>query len=263
VADLDLGFQPTPSQAKRPAIRWAHTFSPQDWHELNTDSAVSDDLDVLLIELERAGTDVDPAMLDQIFERALPLSTPDRSAGSSQKLLPPASEDPIHVAIGRMLGRLRRASTYVRTHLPAGRGGEMRSRFDKHHLLALVFHNDDCWADLLADTATMRPTLRVSGCLTKADWLKWLEKLTHVRTQLHRMAKHHKTLWEKSRRDFEVAKATQEGRAGKLQRAMHMIFPNTSPGMADNAFWKKVQVEHSAGREVGGRMAVRNRSEAG
>jgi hypothetical protein len=52
--------------------------------------------------------------------------------------------------------------------------------------------------------------------------LKWLEKLTHVRTQLHRIAKHHKTLWEKSRRDFEVAKATQEGRAGKLQRAMHM-----------------------------------------
>ena len=28
VADLDLGFQPTPSQAKRPAVRWAHTFSP-------------------------------------------------------------------------------------------------------------------------------------------------------------------------------------------------------------------------------------------
>ena len=97
---------------------------------------------------------------------------------------------------------------------------EMRSRFDKHHLLALVFHNDDCWADLLADTATMRPALRINDCLTKADWLKWLEKLAHVRTQLHRMAKHHKTLWEKSRRDFEVAKATQEGRAGKLQRAM-------------------------------------------
>ena len=54
VADLDLGFQPTPSQAKRPGIRWAHTFSPQDWHELNTDVAVSNDLDVLLIELEKA-----------------------------------------------------------------------------------------------------------------------------------------------------------------------------------------------------------------
>jgi hypothetical protein len=80
VADLDLGFQPTPSQAKRPRIRWAHTFSPQDWHELNTDSAVSDDLDVLLIELERAGTDVDPAMLDQIFERALLCRCPHRIA---------------------------------------------------------------------------------------------------------------------------------------------------------------------------------------
>ena len=72
MADLDLGFQPTPSQAKRPGIRWAHTFSPQDWHELNTDLAVSNELDALLIELERAGTDVDSTMLDQIFERALP-----------------------------------------------------------------------------------------------------------------------------------------------------------------------------------------------
>ena len=248
VADLDLGFQPTPSQAKRPRIRWAHTFSPQDWHELNTDSVVSNELDALLIELERAEADIDPAMLDQIFDRALPLSTPDHSAGTSQKPLPPASEDPIYMAIGRMLGRLRRASTYVRAHLPTGRDVEMRSRFDKHHLSALVFHNDDCWADILADTATMRPTLRISGRLTKADWLKWLDKLAHVRTQLHRMAKHHKTLWEKSRRDFEVAKATQEGRAGKLQRAMHMIFPNTSPGVADNAFWKKVQVARPDGK---------------
>ena len=33
VADLDLGFQPTPSQTKRPGIRWAHTFSPKDWED--------------------------------------------------------------------------------------------------------------------------------------------------------------------------------------------------------------------------------------
>jgi hypothetical protein len=91
VADLDLGFQPTPSQAKRPGIRWAHTFSPQDWHELNTDLTVSNELDALLIELERAGTDVDSTMLDQIFERALPLSTPDRKAGRHFPETAPAS----------------------------------------------------------------------------------------------------------------------------------------------------------------------------
>jgi hypothetical protein len=55
LADLDLGFQPTPSQAKRPGVRWAHTFPPQDWEELNSDPTVSNELDALLIELGREG----------------------------------------------------------------------------------------------------------------------------------------------------------------------------------------------------------------
>jgi hypothetical protein len=132
LADLDLGFQPTPSQAKRPGVRWAHTFPPQDWEELNSDPTVSNELDALLIELGREGLDYDSQRLDRIFDRVLSVSTPDRRAGHSAKPLPPASEDPIFMAIGRMLGRLRRAGTYVRAHLPVGRGTEMRSRFDKH-----------------------------------------------------------------------------------------------------------------------------------
>ena len=48
VADLNLGFSPLPSQAKRPPIRWAHSYSPLDWEKLNTDSDVSDELDALL-----------------------------------------------------------------------------------------------------------------------------------------------------------------------------------------------------------------------
>ena len=248
LADLDCGFQPVPSQEKRPGIKWAHTFSPQAWEELNSDPTISNELDALLIALEREGMDYDSQRLDQIFERVLTVSTPDRRAGHSAKPLPPASEDPIFMAIGRMLGRLRRAGTYVRTHLPAGRGTEMRSRFDRHCVQALVFHNDDRWSDLLADTAAMRPALRTQWCQTKADWMKWLETLAKVRQQLHRMAKHHKSLWAKSRKDFEVAKATQEGRAGKLQRAMNMIFPDAAPGVADNAFWKKVQVTRTDGQ---------------
>ena len=248
MADLDLGFQPTPSQAKRPGVRWAHTFPPQDWEELNSDPTVSNELDALLIELGREGLDYDSQRLDRIFDRVLSVSTPDRRAGHSAKPLPPASEDPIFMAIGRMLGRLRRAGTYVRAHLPVGRGTEMRSRFDKHCVHALVFHDEDRWSDLLTDTVDMRPALRMQGRQTKADWVKWLETLGKVRQQLHRVAKHHKSLWEKSRKDFEVAKATQEGRAGKLQRAMNMIFPNATPGVADNAFWKKVQVARTDGQ---------------
>jgi len=247
LADLDLGFQPTPSQAKRPGVRWAHTYSPQAWDELNSDPTVSDELDALLIELNRTGLDYDPHRLDRFFDRVLAISTPDRRAGHSAKPLPPASEDPIYMAIGRMLGRLRRASSYVRAHLPVGRGTDMRSRFAKHCVYELVYHNDDRWADLLTDTVAMRPSLRMQSCQTKADWVQWLETLGKVRQQLHRLAKHHKSLWEKSRKDFEVAKATQEGRAGKLQRAMNMIFPNATPGVADNAFWKKVQVSRTDG----------------
>ncbi len=37
MADLNLGFQPAPSLARRPGIVWAHHHSPLEWHQLNND----------------------------------------------------------------------------------------------------------------------------------------------------------------------------------------------------------------------------------
>jgi hypothetical protein len=123
----------------------------------------------------------------------------------------------------------------------------MRSRFDRHHAHALVFHVEDKWAETLADTADMRRSLRFNHCHTGADWLQWLYTLGKVIQRLHRIAKHHRKLWKTSRREFEVAKATQEGRGGKLRRAMNLIFPASSPGVADNAYWRKATVLNPQG----------------
>ena len=43
------------------------------------------------------------------------------------------------------------------------------------------------------------------------------------------------------RRDYEVAKATQESRAGRPQRAINLIFGTDGPMMVDGAFWKQQQ----------------------
>jgi len=92
LADLDCGFQPVPSQEKRPGIKWAHTFSPQAWEELNSDPTISNELDALLIALEREGMDYDSQRLDQIFERVLTVSTPeeveDRDIGRAARCIP-------------------------------------------------------------------------------------------------------------------------------------------------------------------------------
>jgi hypothetical protein len=96
------------------------------------------------------------------------------------------SDDPIFLAIGRMLGRLKAARSYVRSHLPRARQTNMRSRFDRHHAHALVFHVEDKWAETLADTADMRRSLRFNHCHTGADWLQWLYTLGKVIQRLHR-----------------------------------------------------------------------------
>ena len=98
----------------------------------------------------------------------------------------------------------------------------------------------------------MRRSLRLNHCHTGADWSCWLDTLGRVCQRLQRIAKHHRKLWETSRRDFEVAKATQEGRAGKLRRAMSLIFPTSTLGVADNAFWRKATVTgpHGTPEEV-------------
>ena len=247
VADLDLGFQPAPPLAKRPGIVWAHNYAPQDWNRLNTDRKVLDTIDTLLIELETAGDSIAPEALSQIFERILAISSPAKPGSRGSPMLSMPSEDPIFLAIGRMLGRLHSARSYVRSHLPRPRQTNMRSRFDRRHAHSLVFHVEDKWAESLADTADMRRSLRFNHCRSGADWLQWLTILGKVCQRLRRIAKHHRKLWKTSRRDFEVAKATQEGRAGKLRRAMNLIFPASSPGVADNAYWRKTTVMGAQG----------------
>ena len=242
VADLNFGFKPAPPLAKRPGITWAHTYSPKAWHQLNSDPKVSDTIDTLLIELETAGENIEPATLNGIFDRILAISSPSIGSQPGASMLSMPSDDPIFLAIGRMLGRLKSARSYVRSHLPRARQTNMRSRFNRHHAYSLVFHSEDKWAETLVDTADMRSSLRFSHCHTGADWLQWLTTLGRVCQRLQRISKHHRKLWETSRREFEVAKATQEGRAGKLRRAMNLIFPSSSPGVADNAYWRKTTV---------------------
>jgi hypothetical protein len=153
VVDLNLGFQPTPPLAKRPGIVWAHSYSPKDWNQLNTDHEVLDTIDTLLIELETAGESIGSEALSRIFERILAISSPARAGSNNAPILSMPSDDPIFLAIGRMLGRLKAARSYVRSHLPRARQTNMRSRFDRHHAHALVFHVEDKWAETLADTA--------------------------------------------------------------------------------------------------------------
>ena len=106
VADLNLGFSPLPSQAKRPPIRWAHSYSPLDWERLNTDSDVSDELDALLILMGQGTAALDSVPLDEVFARALRISTPDYLGRPESPPSTSSAEDPIHLGIGRMLGRL-------------------------------------------------------------------------------------------------------------------------------------------------------------
>ena len=209
VADLNLGFQPAPPLAKRPGIVWAHSYSPQDWNRLNTDCKALDTIDTLLIELETAGESIGSEALSRIFERILAISSPTKDGTNSVPVLSMPSDDPIYLAIGRMLGRLKSARSYIRSHLPRARQTNMRSRLDPHHAYSLVFHVEDKWAETLADTADMRRSLRFNHCHTGADWLQWLHTLGKVCQRLHRIAKHHRKLWKTSRREFEVAKATK------------------------------------------------------
>jgi hypothetical protein len=60
-----------------------------------------------------------------------------------------------------------------------------------------------------------------------------------VQHRLQRIIKHHRVSWQRMRRDYEVAKATQEARAGRPQRAINLIFEADGPTMVDSAFWKQ------------------------
>ena len=126
----------------------------------------------------------------------------------------------------------------------------MKPKFNRHFVHDLIFHSEDRWADTITDTADMRKALRFYHCQTPADWRTWLCSLDEVRKRLQRMAKHHRKLWDDNRQEYEVAKATREGRAGKLQRAMNLIFPSASAGVADNAFWEQVRGHDADGKDT-------------
>ena len=126
----------------------------------------------------------------------------------------------------------------------------MKPKFNRHFVHDLIFHSEDRWADTITDTADMRKALRFYHGQTPADWRTWLCSLDEVRERLQRMAKHHCKLWDDNRQEYEVAKATREGRAGKLQRAMNLIFPNVSSGVADNAFWEQIRGHDADGNDT-------------
>ena len=104
VADLNLGFSPLPSRAKRPPIRWAHSYSPLDWERLNTDSDVSDELDALLILMGQGTAEIDSVPLDEVFERALRISTPDYFGRQESPPITSTAEDPIHLGLDACWG---------------------------------------------------------------------------------------------------------------------------------------------------------------
>ena len=54
-------------------------------------------------------------------------------------------------------------------------------------------------------------------------------------------------MWASSRRDHEVARATQEARAGRTARALRLIFPEMGGGTVDNAFWQETEVTDEKG----------------
>ena len=68
-----------------------------------------------------------------------------------------------------------------------------------------------------------------------------------VQRRLQRVIKHHRVSWQRMRQDYEVAKATQEARAGRPQRAINLIFGKEGPTMVDGAFWKQQSYTDESG----------------
>ena len=171
-------------------------------------------------------------MLSEFVEIALP-----RPANRPEGVPDQPSTDPISTAAGRMLGRMRRAAIYIRGCLP--RDSRAPLQFNEPHLRELLFHPDDTWADPLEKAADLREALRYRHLKSGEDWLGWLATMVAVQRRLQRIIKHHRVSWQRMRQDYEVAKATQEARAGRPQRAINLIFGVDGPTMVDSAFWKQ------------------------
>jgi hypothetical protein len=102
-------------------VVWAHNHSPLDWHQLNYDPMVHNAIGVLLIELETAGETIEPEALSTIFTRMLAISSPAKAGKTNGSMLSMPSDDPMFIAVGRAIGRLKAARGYVRAHLPRAR----------------------------------------------------------------------------------------------------------------------------------------------
>jgi hypothetical protein len=114
-------------------------------------------------------------------------------------------------------------------------------------LYKILYDSTDRWAEPVEQTADMRASLRFRHCVTAQHWWTWLETLYVVKQQPQRSAKHHKLLWAKSRRDYEVARANLEARAGQTERAQRLIFPSSGGGVVDNAYWDEVETTTADG----------------
>ncbi len=84
------------------------------------------------------------------------------------------------------------------------------------------------------------------------DWQGWLAIMAEVQRRLQRIIKHHRVSWQRMRRDYEVAKATQEARAGCPQRAINLIFGADGSTMVDSAFWKQQTAVDESGVTLNG-----------
>ncbi len=113
---------------------------------------------------------------------------------------------------------------------------------------------EDTWADPLEKATDLRDALRYRHLKTGEDWCSWLTTMATVQQRLpvQRVIKHHRISWQRMRRDYEVAKATQEARSGRPQRAINLIFGKEGPTMVDGAFWKQ-QVSTDASGTTGTR----------
>ena len=213
-------------------------YSPGTWAAHAADAAVNATLDTLLQRLELAAETRDGIDLNAVFSDFLSVAVPPPANRSPQSQDKPSS-DPISTAAGRMLGRMRRAAIYVRGCLPRDRRALFQ--FNEPHLRELLFHPEDTWADPLEKAADLRDALRYRHLKTGEDWRGWLVTMANVQRRLQRVVKHHRISWQRMRRDYEVAKATQESRAGRPQRAINLIFGTDGPMMVDGAFWKQQQ----------------------
>ena len=214
VADVQLGVEPTIPQPRRKQTSWAFAWQPDEWERLNTNEQVTKELKLLADMLDEGSEHPDSTPITEVLTRFRDVSSPEYFEDESRSTSQPKSDDPIHVGIGRLLGRLKRGANLVRSSLPARASGSTKCRVNREELYKIMYDSTDRWAEPAEQAADMRASLRYRHCVTAQHWWTWLERLYAIKQQLQRSAKHHKLLWAKSRREYEIARANLEARAG-------------------------------------------------